>query len=120
MSPPVLAGIIPSLAFDFFMTCRQIAMTLNSRYLVVNGWTKDDIENLRLMLWRHAIIAESITDLKYVQKTWNTQLMQLMTSTAIPALTITVATYMREQLIHGNNRSIILRVWKLHMVKGIP
>ena len=33
-------------------------MTLNSRYLVVNGWTKDDIENLRLMLWRHAIIAE--------------------------------------------------------------
>ena len=56
----VLRGRIPKSAYKCFTLLTKIHHLIFSKQLRINGWTKDHIELLECLLWKHAIQYESI------------------------------------------------------------
>ena len=54
----VLAGRIPSKAYDCFLFCCEIAGMLYSKFLRNKGWSENHVSHLNKLLWTHAIKAE--------------------------------------------------------------
>ncbi|XP_048576071.1 uncharacterized protein LOC125557470 [Nematostella vectensis] len=61
----VLAEKIPSKAYDCFMLLCDAVKMLYNRKLQLAGWTNDDIEKLRRLLWAHAVKCEEYYGLEY-------------------------------------------------------
>ena len=55
---PVLAGRIPSKAYDCFLVCCEVAQMLYSKYLWNFGWSQQHVARLDQLMWTHAIKAE--------------------------------------------------------------
>ena len=56
----VLRGRIPKSAYKCFTLLTKIHHLIFSKQLRINGWTKNHIELLERLLWKHAIQYESI------------------------------------------------------------
>ena len=54
----ILAGRIPSKAYNCFVCCYDITGMLYSKFLRNNGWSENHVKMLNNLLWTHAIKAE--------------------------------------------------------------
>lgn len=60
VAPYVLHSIIPKPAYDCIILLSRIHGLIFSKRLRVTGWTQEHIELLRSLMWKHAIMLESL------------------------------------------------------------
>ena len=58
VAPTVVAGRIPSKAYDCLELCCSIAAMLYNKHLRNFGWMEGHLKRLRKLIWSHAIKAE--------------------------------------------------------------
>ena len=58
VAPVILRGLIPKDAFELIHLLHQAHHIIFSKQLRIQGWSNENMEELRCILWRHAILYE--------------------------------------------------------------